>query len=114
MHLGARLATSHLDEEAAALDGVDEDVAGREHGIVRPGAEVVDGGTAAGEGVILGVDVEESNLDEGSCEQRASISWESFEITYLADTVTSRVGGDRRDVINAEASLVAALVNKTI
>jgi hypothetical protein len=123
VHLRARLAASHLHKEGAALNSVNEDVARREHSVVGPGAEVVDGGTAARERVIFGVDVEESNLREGLCEQRTGIvqpalgvcgSWESFKVMYLADTVTGRILRDRRNVINAETSLVIALVNKTV
>lgn len=74
VHLGAGLAASHLHKEGTALDSVDEDVTRREHSVRGPGSEVVDGGAAARESVILRVDVEESNLKKSSCEQRTGHS----------------------------------------
>lgn len=88
----ALLAAGHLGQEGTALDGVDEDVAGLEHGVRGPGAEHL-GDAAAGLGVVLGVDVEEC---------------------HLADAVAGGVLGDRRDVVHAETRGVGRLVDETV
>lgn len=62
--LGRELA--HLDDESTTLNGVDKDVAGGEVGVVRPGTDEIND-TTVGQGIVLGVDVEEGNLlDAGS------------------------------------------------
>ena len=82
----------HLDDEGAALDGVDEDIAGREAGIVAPGADEVDD-AAVGQVVVLGVDVEEGDfLDAGA----------------------GGVRGDGAHVEHAQARAVVALVAEPV
>lgn len=81
-----------LDDEGAALNGVDHDEAGLEHGVGRPGAEEGDD-AATLELVVLGVDVEEAGL---------------------ADAVTGGVLCDGADVPDIEAVAVVGLVEHVV
>lgn len=89
--LGAVLA-GQLDDEGAALDGVDEDVARGEVGVRGPGADKADV-AAALEVVVLGVDV---------------------EVGGLADTSAGGVCGDGSAVEDAEAGAVVRLVDVVV
>lgn len=83
---------SALDEESTTLNGVDQDVAALEVGVVAPGADEVDGSSVR-LGVVLGVDVEEADL---------------------GDLAAGGVLGQRRDVNDAEAGAVVALVGEAV
>lgn len=82
----------HLDDEGAALNGVDEDVAAREAGVVAPGADKVDD-AAVGQVVVFRVDVEEGDF---------------------VDAVARGVGRDGADVEDAQARPVVALVAQAV
>lgn len=89
--LGALLG-GHLDDEAAALDGVDEDEARLEVGVRGPGAEEGDD-TTTWELVILGVDV---------------------KITRFTHVATAGVLGNVADVPHVEAVAVVGLVQVAV
>lgn len=92
VRLGALLALGHLGQVAAALDGVDEDEARREHGVRGPGSEHLNH-SATGKRVILRVDIEVGNL---------------------ADTVACGVVGDGCDVVDTETRSVGGLVDEAV
>lgn len=81
-----------LDDKGAALDGVDEDVAGLEEGVVAPGADELEG-AAVGLVVVLGVDVEEAEL---------------------LDEAAGGVLGEGADVDDAQAGAVVGLVGDAV
>ena len=91
VRLGALLALGHLNEVAAALDGVDEGEA-RGEDEAAPAAVHVGDATAVLH-VVLGVDVEVGNL---------------------ADGVAGGVGGDGGDVVDAEAGHVVGLPDEAV
>lgn len=81
-----------LHNEGATLNRVDQNVATLEVRVVRPGADEVNG-SSKGLVVVLGVDVEESNL---------------------GNAASGGVIGERGDVENAETGTVVALEGKAI
>ncbi|KAI9155668.1 aldehyde dehydrogenase [Paramyrothecium foliicola] len=89
---GGALLAGQLDGEGAALDGVDEDVAGLEVGVRAPGAEELDDTAALG-GIVLGVDVDPGDL---------------------ADTGTGGVGGNGAEVEDAQAGAIVGLVYEVV
>lgn len=85
-----RLAAGVLEREDAALDRVEEDVAGLEVGVDGPGAEELD---HAVDGIVLRVAVEEADLLE---------------------VAAGRVQLDARDVDDAQARAVVGLVGEAV
>lgn len=81
-----------LDDESAALDGVDEDVAAGEAGVVAPGADEVDD-AAVGQVVVFRVDVEEGDF---------------------LDAAARGVRWDRAHVQDAQTRSVVALVTQSV
>jgi hypothetical protein len=87
--------STHLpapEDKCATLDGVDDNVATGQEGVVAPGANKVSD-TSAGSAVVLGIDVEVANL---------------------TDRATSGVLGKRANVENTKASTIVALVGETV
>ena len=85
-------AAGQFDDKGAALDGVDEDVAGLEEGIAGPGAEELDD-AATLKAIILGV-----NVNPG----------------HLADGLACGVLGDGANIEDTETSTVIGLVDETV
>lgn len=82
------LSVGPLHDESSPLNGVDDNEARWEVGVVSPRADKLDA-AAAGQGVVLGVDI---------------------EVTELGDAGTGLVGCQRGDVQHVQAGAVVALV----
>lgn len=90
--LNPRLSVGPLHDESTPLDSVDDDEAGWEERVMAPSADKLDA-AAAGQRVVLGVDV---------------------EVTELGDAGSTLVGLERGDVNHVQAGAVVALVRDAV